>query len=75
MEEVEHLAQMRSLPVSAMRRRGCGGVPRRRETKYWPEPEGAPETMGELRWWWGWRNERRWVSEERAWDGDGRGVL
>lgn len=77
--QAEHLTQTRSLPVSATRRRLCGGVPRRRSTKYWPEPKDAPEMMGDLKdgrlWWWVWRSKRRWVSKERAWDGDENGVL
>ncbi|KAA8516771.1 hypothetical protein F0562_017031 [Nyssa sinensis] len=70
----------RSLPMSATRRRLCGGVPRLRSKKYWPEPVDELEVMGS----WGvgvlWRckaekrEERRWVSEERASDGEGNGV-
>lgn len=63
----EHLTQIRSLPVSATRRRRWGGEPRRREAKYWPEPVGAPEVRGELA-------ERRRRSAARRWEGEGRGV-
>ncbi len=45
--QAEQRSQTRSLPVSATRRRGWGGEPRRRWTKYWPEPVEAPETTGE----------------------------
>ncbi|KAJ4851038.1 hypothetical protein Tsubulata_012317 [Turnera subulata] len=41
----EQRTQVRSLPVSATRRRVWGGVPRRRVTKHCPESEEAPETV------------------------------
>lgn len=46
--QAEHLIQTRSLPVSATRRRDWGGEPKRRSAKYWPEPNDAPETTGDL---------------------------
>lgn len=44
--QAEQRAQTRSLPVSATRRRRCGGVPRCKSTKYWPAPDDAPDTTG-----------------------------
>lgn len=46
--QAEHFSQVRSLPVSATRRRFCGGVPMEIAAKYWPEPMAAPEIRGDL---------------------------
>lgn len=68
----EHLTQTRSEAVSAIRKRGWGGEPRRRAVKYWPEPVEAPEERGRLavvlflrRWRWSWREEREGEEEGR----------
>ncbi|KAF1890219.1 hypothetical protein Lal_00025552 [Lupinus albus] len=71
----EHFTQTRSLPVSAMRKRRCGGEPIRRSAKYWPEPVNAPDISGDFTACPACRAEMRFVSAARSSAGEEGGVF